>query len=138
MTTLKPLTMWITINCGKFLMIWEYQTTLPASWETCMQDNEKQLETDIKQRTGYKLGKEYIKTAYHHPAYLTYMQRTSWEMPGWMNDSWNQDCLEKYWQSQIWRWFHFNHRKWRGTKEPFGKGERGKWKSWLKTQYSKN
>ena len=31
LTTLKPLTVWITINCGKFLMIWEYQTTLPAS-----------------------------------------------------------------------------------------------------------
>ena len=38
-------------------MIWEYQTTLPASWETCMQDNEKQLELDMEQKTGSKLGK---------------------------------------------------------------------------------
>ena len=37
LTMLKPLTMWITTNCGKFLKGWEYQTTLPASWETCMQ-----------------------------------------------------------------------------------------------------
>ena len=35
MTTLKTLTMWITVNCGKFLKKWEYQTTLPATWETC-------------------------------------------------------------------------------------------------------
>ena len=37
LTTLKTLTVWITTNCGKFLKRWEYQTTLPASWETCMQ-----------------------------------------------------------------------------------------------------
>ena len=37
LTTLKPLTVWITTNCGKFLKRWEYQTTLPASWEICMQ-----------------------------------------------------------------------------------------------------
>ena len=36
--TLKPLTVWITTNCGKFLKRWEYQTTLPASWEPCMQE----------------------------------------------------------------------------------------------------
>ena len=38
----------------------------------------------MEQRTGSKLGKEYIKTIYFHPAYLTYMQSTSCEMPGWM------------------------------------------------------
>ena len=37
LTTLKPLTVWITTNCGKFFKRWEYQTTLPASWEICMQ-----------------------------------------------------------------------------------------------------
>ena len=52
--------------------------------------------------------------------------------------SWNQDCQEKYQQSQIWRWHHPYGRKWRGTKEPLDEGERGKWKSWLKTQPSKN
>ena len=41
LTTLKPLTVWITIYCEKFLKSWEYQTNLPASWETCMQ-NKKQ------------------------------------------------------------------------------------------------
>ena len=41
-------------------------------------------EPDMEKRTGSKLGKEYIKAAYCHPVYLTYMQSTSWKMPGWM------------------------------------------------------
>ena len=47
-TMLKPLTVWITTNCGKFLKRWEYQTTLPASWETCMKVKKKQLELDME------------------------------------------------------------------------------------------
>ena len=50
-----------------------------------MQDKKQQLESDKEQQPGSKLGKEYIKAVYCHPAYLTYMQSTSWEMPGWMN-----------------------------------------------------
>ena len=42
LTTLNPLTVWITTNCGKFLKRWEYQTTLPASWEPCMQVRKQQ------------------------------------------------------------------------------------------------
>ena len=80
----KPLTVWITTNCGKFFKRWEYQTTLPASWETCVQVKKQQLELDMEQRTGSKLGKEYIKAVYCCPAYLTSMQSASWEMLGWM------------------------------------------------------
>ena len=50
----KPLIMWITINCGKFWKRWEYQTTWPASWETCMQVRKQQLELDMEQQTGFK------------------------------------------------------------------------------------
>ena len=75
---------WITINCGKFWKKWEYQTTWPASWEICMQVRKQQLELDMEQQTISKSGKEYVKAVYCHPAYLTYMQRTSYEMPGWM------------------------------------------------------
>ena len=64
LTTLKPLTVWITTNCGKFLKRWEYQATLPAFWETCVQVKKQQLEPDI----------EYIKAVYCHPAYLAYTQ----------------------------------------------------------------
>ena len=49
-----------------------------------MQDKKQQLEPDMEQWTGYKLGKEYVKAVYCHPAYLTYMQSTSSEMLGWM------------------------------------------------------
>ena len=83
MTMLKPSTVWITINDGKFWKRWEYQTTWPASWETYMQVRKQQLELDMEQQTGSKLWKESIKTVYCHPAYLTYMQSTSWEMLGW-------------------------------------------------------
>ena len=96
LTVPKPLTVWITTNCGKFFKRWEYQTTLPASWETCVQVKRQHLEPDMEQQTGSKLGKEYVKAVYCHPAYLTYMQSTSCEMPGWMKHSWKQDCWEKY------------------------------------------
>ena len=49
-----------------------------------MQVRKEQLELDMEQQTGSKWGKEYIKAAYCHPAYLTHMQSTSWEMLGWM------------------------------------------------------
>ena len=49
-----------------------------------MQVKKQQLELDMEQQTGSKSGKEYIKTVYCHPAYLTYMQNTSSEMLGWM------------------------------------------------------
>ena len=54
LTTPEPSTVWITINCGKFWRRWEYQTTWPASWETCMQVRKQQLELDMEQQTGAK------------------------------------------------------------------------------------
>ena len=65
----------------KILKRWEYQTTWSASWEFCMQVSNQQLVVDMEQ-TGSKLGKEYIKAVYCHPAYLTDMQSTSWETMG--------------------------------------------------------
>ena len=63
----------ITTNCEKFLKKWKYQTTLPASWETCMQVKKQQLEPDMEKLTGSKLEKEYNKAEYCYPAYLTSM-----------------------------------------------------------------
>ena len=79
---------WLCQNlwlCGsqktvKFLKRWEYQTTLPASWEIYIQVKKQQLEPDMEQETGSKSGKEYINAVYCHPAYLTYMRSTSWKM----------------------------------------------------------
>ena len=133
LTMPKPLTVWITTNCGKSLKRWEYQTTLPASWEICMQVRKQQLELDMEQWTGSKLGKEYGNAVHCHLAYLTYIQsQTRWRT------SWNQDFQEKYQQPQICRWHHLYGRKQRGNKEPLDESERGERKSWLKTQHSKN
>ena len=79
----------------------------------------QQLELDMEQQTGSKQEKEYIKAVYCHPAYLTYMQSTSWETLGWKKHK-----LES--------------RKWRRTKEPLDESERGEWKIWLKAQHSEN
>ena len=54
LTMPKPLTVWITINCGKLWKRWEYQTTWPASRETYMQVRKQQLELDMEQQTGSK------------------------------------------------------------------------------------
>ena len=84
LTMPKPLIVCITTNCGKFLKWWEYQTTLPASWEIHMQVKKQQLEPDMEQWTGSKLGKEYVKAVYCHLPYLTFMQGTSYEILGWI------------------------------------------------------
>ena len=84
LTMLKPCTVWIITNGGEFWKRWEYQTTLPVSWESCMWVKNRQLEPDMEQQTGSKLGKEYVKAVYCHPAYLTYMLGTSWGMLGLM------------------------------------------------------
>ena len=81
LTTPKPLTVWITTNCGKFWRRWEYQTTWPASWEICVQVRKQQLELDMEQWTGSKSGKEYIKAVYCHPClfnlYAEYIMRNA-------------------------------------------------------------
>ena len=64
--------MWITTK-WKILEVWECQTTLSASCETCVQVKKQQTEPDMEQWTGSKLGKEYVKAVYCHLAYLTYM-----------------------------------------------------------------
>ena len=63
LTMPKPLTVWTTTNCGMFFKRWDYQTTLPVSWEICMQDKKQQLEQDMEQQTGSKSGKEDDKVA---------------------------------------------------------------------------
>ena len=57
LTTPKPLSVWTRTNCGKFWKRCEYQITLPASWEICMQVKKQQLESDMEQWNGSKLRK---------------------------------------------------------------------------------
>ena len=85
LTMPKPLTVWVTINGGKFFKRWEYQTTLPVFWETCMQVQEATVRSRHGTTEGSKLGKEYNKAVYCYLGYLTSIQSTSYEIPGWMN-----------------------------------------------------
>ena len=77
-----------------------------------MQVKKQQLEPDMEQQTGSRLGKEYVKAVYCHPAYLAYMQYTSCGMLNW-----HQDCQEKYQKPQICRLHHTYGRKQRRAKE---------------------
>ena len=61
-----------------------------------MQVRKQQLKPDVEQQTGSKEEKEYIKAVYSHPAYLTYMQSTSWETLGWKKHKLESSCWEKY------------------------------------------
>ena len=85
LTMRNPLTVVDHNKLWKFLKSWEYQTTLHVSWETCMQIKKQQLDPDMKPLTRSKVGKEYMKTVYCYPAYLTYMQSILYKMLGWMN-----------------------------------------------------
>ena len=101
-----------------------------------MQVKKQQLEPDMEQQTGSKLGKEYIKAVYCHPAYLTYMQSTSWEMPGGMKHKLESRFPREISITSDMQMTPPYGRKRRGTKQPLDENERGEWKSWLKTQYS--
>ena len=68
----------------KILKEMEIPDHLTCFWEICMQVKKQQLDLDMEQQTGSKSGKEFVKAAYCHPAYLTYMQNTSHKMQGWM------------------------------------------------------
>ena len=105
-----------------------------------MQVKKQQLEPDMEQWTGSKLGKEYIKTVYCQPAYLTYIQSTSCERLGWMKQKLESRLLgeiaitsDMQMTPPLWQKV-----KKKGTKEPLDESERGEWKSWLKAQHSKN
>ena len=132
---LKTLTVWITTNCGKFFKRWEYHTTWPASWEICVQFKKQELELDMEQSTGSKLGEGYIKAVYCHRAYSTYMQSTSCEMPGWIKHNLESRLpgeisitLDRQMTSHLWQ----------KVKKTLLMKVRGEWKSWLKAQHSEN
>ena len=115
----------VILHCSFDLYLskrWEYQTTLPVSWETRVQAKKQQLEPDTEQWTGSKLGKEYVKAVYYHPAYLIYMQSISCEMPGWMNQKLESRLPG---ETSITSDMPFFGRKWRRTKEPLDESERG-------------
>ena len=96
--------------------------TLPPSWETCVQVKKQQLELDMEQWTGSKLGKEYVKAVYCHPEYLTCMQSTSCKMPGWIGVEIAGVKIAERMTNNL---RYASGGKWRGTKEPLDESERG-------------
>ena len=74
LTMPKPLTVWITTNCRKFLKRWEYQAIFPVSWEICMYaGQEATVRTGHGTTAWFQIGKGVHQAVYCHPAYLTYM-----------------------------------------------------------------
>ena len=118
----------VDYNKLETLKRWEYQTTWPISWDICMSARKQQLEQDMEQQTASKLGKEYVKALYGHPAYLTYMQSTSWETLGWMKDQLESRLQGGISIHQISRWHHPYSREWRRAKETLDESRREEWK----------
>ena len=88
---LKPLTVWIIKKLWKVIK----EMGIPDHLTSLLRNLYAGQEATI--RTGYRtLGKDYVKAVYCHPAYLTYMQSTSWEMLDWMKHKLESDCQEKY------------------------------------------
>ena len=117
----------------KILKRREYQTTWPASWETCMQVKKQQLELELQQQTGSKLGKEYIKACLFN-LYAEYIMRNAGldeAQAGMKTASRNINNL-RYADDTS----HYGRKQ--RSKDPFDESERGEWKSWLKAQHSEN
>ena len=90
LTMLKPLTMWITTNCGKFL-----EMEIPDHLTCLLRNLNAGQEATVRigpGKTGSKLEKEYDNVTYCHLAYLNSMQSTSCEMPGWMKLKLESSC----------------------------------------------
>ena len=102
-----------------------------------MQVKKQQLELDMEQQPGSKSWKEYVKAVYCHPAFLTYMQSTSCETPGWMKHKLESRLPGEISITSDMQMTPPYGRKWRGTKEPLDESERGKWKSWIKLNIQK-
>ena len=110
---------------------------------TCLLRNlyagqKQQLELNMEQLIGSQKEKEYVKAVYCHPAYLTYMQNTSWETLGWRKHKLESRLPGEISITSDMQWHHPYGRKWRRTKEPLDESEKGEWKSWLKAQQSEN
>ena len=131
-----PLTMWITTNWKilKEMGIPDHLTHLLRN----LYAGQEETELDTEQWTSSKLRKEYVKAVYCHPAYLNYMQSTSCEMPGWMKHKLESRLPGEVTVTSDMQMTPPYGRKQRKTKEPLDESERGEWKSWLKTQHSKN
>ena len=133
----KPLTLWITINCGKFFRRWEYWTTFPTSWEIYMQV--KKLHRMGHGTTDwFKIGKGVWQGCILLPSLFNlYPEYIMWNVGLDESQAGIKIIRKKFQQHQLCRYYP-NGRKLKGSKEPLDESEKGEWKSWLKTQHLKN
>ena len=103
-----------------------------------MEVKKQQLELHMEQQTGSKLGKEYIKAVYCHPAYLTYMHNTSWEILGWMKHKPESKLPGKNTNNLRYADATTLMTESEELKSLLMKVKEESEKNWLKTQYSKN
>ena len=134
----KPLTVWITINCGKFLKRWEYQTTWPASWEIYMEVKKQQFRTGHGTKDWFQIQKGVCQGCVLSPCLFNLMQSTSWETLGWKKHKLESRLPGEISISSDMQMTPPLWQKVRGTKKPLDESERGEWKSWLKGQHSEN
>ena len=110
---------------------------------TCLLRNlyagqETTVRTGHETTVWFQIGKEYLKAVYCHPAYLSYMQCTSWETLGWKKHKLESRLLGEISVTSDMQTTPSLWQKVKGTKKPLDESERGEWKSWLKAQHSEN
>ena len=132
---LRPLTMWIIINCEKLLMRWEYQTISYYFLRNLYVGQEATVRILYGTTDWFKIEKGIWQGCLLSPCLFKLNAWAHHEkcQAGWLT-SWNQE-RQNHQLSQLCGWYYSNGRKWRGTKEPLEEGEGGEWNSWLKTEY---
>ena len=128
LTMLKPLTVWITTNCGKFFKRWEYQTLI------CLLRN-LYAGQEATVRTGHwttdwvKIGKGVRQGCILSPCLFNHMQNIWCEVLDWMKSKLESRLLGEISTTLICRWHHPYGRKWRVTQELLDEGDKAEWKS---------
>ena len=136
LTIAKPLNVQTTTNCGKFWKRWEYQTTWPATWETCMYAGRKAtVRTEHGTMDWFQMGKGLCQGCLLSPCLFNFY--ALWETLGWMKHKLESGLLGEISMTSDMQmtpllWLKVKN------KEPFGENETREWKSWLKVQHSGN
>ena len=132
LTMPKPLTVWITTNCRKFWKRWGILHCLTCLLRNLYAGQEATVRTGHGTTDWFQLGKQYAKAVYCHPAHLTYMQSTSWEMLGWLKHKLESRLPGEISITSDMQMTSPYGRK-RSTKEPLHESEKGEWNSLVKS-----
>ena len=138
LTTPQPLTVWITINCGKFWKRLGISDQVFCLVRNMYVGQEATVRTGHGTTDWFQIGKGVHQGCILSPAYLTYMQSTSWETLGWRKHKLESRLLGEISITSETQMTPPSWQKAKRTKEPLDESERGEWKSWLKTQHSGN